>query len=86
MRVVKNFNPRAPRGARLLQQFRWVQGRVISIHAPHVGRDLAAIQHAAMIAVFQSTRPTWGATEPPGLLIPPHDISIHAPHVGRDGD
>ena len=39
-------------------------GRVarISIHAPRVGRDLAASELPPSIVVFQSTRPVWGAT------------------------
>ena len=34
----------------------------ISIHAPRVGRDVTIIPLTGIIALFQSTRPVWGAT------------------------
>ena len=34
----------------------------ISIHAPHAGRDIAAVVSSAYAALFQSTRPMRGAT------------------------
>ena len=37
-------------------------GERVSIHAPRVGRDQIASSNAAFQAVFQSTRPAWGAT------------------------
>ena len=37
------------------------QARIVSIHAPHVGRDSVPSAFASN-AQFQSTRPTWGAT------------------------
>ena len=60
-RTSRNFNPRAPRGAR------------------HV-----AALYPGVRAIFQSTRPSWGATRFAGALYAPRDISIHAPLVGRD--
>ena len=42
---------------------------------------VAGIEHAK---VFQSTRPTWGATPADALDLMYVAVSIHAPHVGRD--
>ena len=36
---------------------------IISIHAPHAGRDLRIIATASCRVIFQSTRPMRGATE-----------------------
>jgi len=38
------------------------EGTAISIHAPHVGRDLHRRTTRCYQRTFQSTRPTWGAT------------------------
>ena len=56
------FNPRAPCGARLEIPSPHIFNGDISIHAPRVGRDTAAIAALRDAAVFQSTRPVWGAT------------------------
>ena len=56
----------------------------ISIHAPHAGRDLAAILPTTLTVAFQSTRPMRGATHDAGRGKDPVPISIHAPHAGRD--
>ena len=58
-----HFNPRAPCGAR-----RHTGGDVrgadaISIHAPRVGRDACSPWTLHEQAIFQSTRPVWGATQ-----------------------
>src|ERR1019366_2749999 len=39
-------------------------GRIhhVSIHAPHVGRDIRFLSLSLGWSTFQSTRPTWGAT------------------------
>ena len=59
----RDFNPRAPYGARL-QGGQLFQGRVgISIHAPHTGRDSSIPVDAPPPPAFQSTRPMRGATE-----------------------
>ena len=39
-----------------------------------------------LCALFQSTRPVWGATVTFCLEVVPDDVSIHAPRVGRDID
>ena len=59
---------------------------MISIHAPHTGRDADTVTLLHRPCEFQSTRPIRGATDltvTPGTSLP---ISIHAPHTGRDFD
>ena len=56
------FNPRAPCGARLYSASGVYSQTMISIHAPRVGRDLAFDISRSSPAIFQSTRPVWGAT------------------------
>src|SRR5665647_3531490 len=68
---VSSFNPRAPRGARPRNRIRDRGTTCVSIHAPHVGRDAGTGHLCACVYKFQSTRPTWGATEPgPGDILP----------------
>ena len=59
--------------------------RLISIHAPRVGRDDVGGRQILHVFQFQSTRPVWGATF---TTLPQREskkeISIHAPRVGRD--
>ena len=58
---------------------------LISIHAPHAGRDPTYHAYTMDYPEFQSTRPMRGATR--GVQVGDHaghDISIHAPHAGRD--
>ncbi len=62
-RVLTDFNPRAPCGARLLVESFIVVLLSISIHAPRVGRDLVVQIDRAVLSLFQSTRPVWGATQ-----------------------
>ena len=57
-----NFNPRAPCGARRRKRLPQCELRVISIHAPHAGRDYYARGDIMPVAEFQSTRPMRGAT------------------------
>ena len=102
-----HFNPRAPCGARPVQQAppaarynrfqstRPMRGAtvtrvvtlvtiVISIHAPHAGRDKTAPCRWAMTLKFQSTRPMRGATKSGSPPCYTDSISIHAPHAGCD--
>ena len=58
--------------------------KVISIHAPRVGSDRAAVRASAEVWIFQSTLPVWGATPASTSGFPPRTISIHAPRVGSD--
>ena len=57
-----NFNPRAPYGARPVTQTHSPSRKMISIHAPHTGRDDLKASVQELIATFQSTRPIRGAT------------------------
>ena len=57
-----HFNPRAPRGARhAVRQILQVQS-AISIHAPLAGRDASTTIEGSINSIFQSTRPSRGAT------------------------
>ena len=58
---------------------------MISIHAPHAGRDKIHPTQKPVNVLFQSTRPMRGATFGITLAELDGDISIHAPHAGRDG-
>ena len=81
----KNFNPRAPCGARR---------RLRAVHAgPHThfnprapcGARPKIVAFYGLNDEFQSTRPVWGATIAGWFfLLNPEPISIHAPRVGRD--
>ncbi len=56
------FNPRAPRGARLLSK-NWMRClHQVSIHAPRAGRDPDLPSRTTRLPMFQSTRPARGAT------------------------
>ena len=80
----RNFNPRAPYGARrscsseqaakdsLFQSTRPIRGAT---------READALLE---FVEFQSTRPIRGATLWHDLEAERHEISIHAPHTGRD--
>ena len=60
--VILTFQSTRPmRGATDLHLRGFVQ-RVISIHAPHAGRDVFVVQPPYCICAFQSTRPMRGAT------------------------
>ena len=58
-----NFNPRSPHGERHHKDGR-TTGRLISIHAPRTGSDLAEFDLQALYQQFQSTLPARGATPP----------------------
>ena len=60
--ILDRFNPRAPRGARLLLRLTPLAILEVSIHAPRVGRDMASRKKRKLAWEFQSTRPAWGAT------------------------
>ena len=59
----RNFNPRAPYGARRYGRLVNHQRQSISIHAPHTGRDAGALLFGLVCYPFQSTRPIRGATK-----------------------
>ena len=58
--------------------------KLISIHAPRMGRDMIFTGLFSQISAFQSTRPAWGATLAFLPRISSFGISIHAPRMGRD--
>ena len=79
-----NFNPRAPYGARLFIQRLPLDG-VISIHAPHTGRDLTRRTARWWPALHFNPRAPYGARRSHRpKRCPEVRISIHAPHTGRD--
>ena len=80
----RNFNPRAPCGARRVYPHAGDRAESISIHAPLAGRDRARPYRCRWRPLFQSTRPLRGATSLSALCPPPPGISIHAPLAGRD--
>ena len=49
------------------------KGPLISIHAPHMGRDVIVCGWPLHFSIFQSTRPIWGATD----CGPPHRYQAH---------
>ena len=59
---------------------------MISIHAPHTGRDVKSVLLPEPFLPFQSTRPIRGATLVSAAYPVPWNISIHAPHTGRDSN
>ena len=79
-----HFNPRAPRGARPCILSSLHIGRIISIHAPLAGRDDISRFAGTIAPVFQSTRPSRGATTAGATSGKVQQISIHAPLAGRD--
>ena len=83
-RAEKDFNPRAPYGARRLLGLAVPLGICISIHAPHTGRDAAHRifcigNRAISIHAPHTGRDCFSAG---GRF--QSSISIHAPHTGRD--
>ena len=61
-RAFFNFNPRAPYGARPSTDKNLTGSKLISIHAPHTGRDTHRTSDIEESKKFQSTRPIRGAT------------------------
>ena len=79
----RDFNPRAPRGARQLTLIRLLPLLNFNPRAPR-GARLSVKAFCAASHLFQSTRPARGATRvlksKPAEVV----ISIHAPREGRD--
>ena len=57
-----NFNPRAPRGARLFLRYGGRHGAAISIHVPREGHDASRCSSLSTFRAFQSTCPARGTT------------------------
>ena len=79
-----DFNPRAPRGARLLLPARTDTKRRISIHAPLAGRDSRLRPCPTGSTHFNPRAPRGARPVPPGTPRVTCSISIHAPLAGRD--
>ena len=80
----KNFNPRAPCGARLSHLAPVSLERKISTHAPLAGRDVSAHQRRH-IAFISTHAPLAGRDDAPDDADPQGiKISTHAPLAGRD--
>ena len=60
--MLRDFNPRAPRGARHAKRVAMAMQHLISIHAPREGRDRRDNNRHKDEQRFQSTRPARGAT------------------------
>ena len=61
--VIRDFNPRAPRGARLQEREKAGHGHGISIHVPREGHDARMITAQSPSLPFQSTCPARGTTK-----------------------
>ena len=81
----RNFNPRAPCGARQGQPACGNCGAYFNPRAP-CGARLRRSQGGRGIEQFQSTRPVRGATMTIEQRVAVLEISIHAPRAGRDGE
>ena len=80
----RDFNPRAPCGARQGMNPIVNSDNFISTHAPLAGRDQLAGGRERDSAGFQPTRPLRGATVLPLPRPVGGEISTHAPLAGRD--
>ena len=60
---ITNFNPRTHRGVRQIHLIFPTICCGISIHAPIVGCDIMVSESQKRSARFQSTHPSWGATD-----------------------
>ena len=82
----RNFNPRAPCGARHIAAAPDHKHTQFQSTRPVWGATSCASSARSCAARFQSTRPVWGATDGSGGGCWEQRISIHAPRVGRDYD
>ena len=82
----RNFNPRAPYGARPWLKEHAAEVDDISIHAPRTGRDGGGSSGNAVDTAFQSTRPVRGATDGANERAnPSNDFNPRAPYGARRG-
>ena len=83
----RNFNPRAPCGARLAANLGTIEMLYISTHAPLAGRDRPECpQGRCRRSYFNPRAPCGARPAAPGAEPPLHHISTHAPLAGRDMD
>ena len=83
IRLERNFNPRAPCGARRGRSCVMWRRRNFNPRAP-CGARPHVVNSTVLGSGFQSTRPVWGATFKREGCVTCAMISIHAPRVGRD--
>ena len=79
-----DFNPRAPRGARLERVETSYNPINISIHAPREGRDRRNFPLSAAVTDFNPRAPRGARPVQAAARLLPVNISIHAPREGRD--
>ena len=80
------FNPRAPYGARPQAVSSETVVHLISIHAPHTGRDSSIRAGDSGPGYFNPRAPYGARHDIFQPIIIPLGISIHAPHTGRDAE
>ena len=81
----KDFNPRAPHGARHVVREKGRASARFQSTRPAWGATSYCPDCRAERRKFQSTRPAWGATIYANRDNIANRISIHAPRMGRDG-
>ena len=79
-----NFNPRAPYGARPETVKSLSTEKLISIHAPHTGRDANSWPYIVIGLNFNPRAPYGARLQLLHGVLNRDIISIHAPHTGRD--
>ena len=83
----RNFNPRPPRGGRLLSSAVVAAVNCISIHAPREGGDASGMStRRRRSGHFNPRPPRGGRRRSRHHYDHPHGISIHAPREGGDPD
>ena len=82
----KNFNPRAPCGARPAQRGHMRRAEAISTHAPLAGRDTSIIYHPHPKCHISTHAPLAGRDDSTVAACNYAGISTHAPLAGRDPD
>ena len=80
----RNFNPRAPCGARLYGEFSLALVVCISTHAPLAGRDDLDFDCNGYLLDFNPRAPCGARPEAPEATSESTEISTHAPLAGRD--
>ena len=80
----RNFNPRAPCGARLGGLLILVLVQIISTHAPLAGRDQGHYLLCVIMSDFNPRAPCGARPPRNSFILRLSGISTHAPLAGRD--
>ena len=80
----QNFNPRPPRGGRLIPVLSTSVQPTISIHAPREGGDWRSSPPPTWWLYFNPRPPRGGRRDVTVTAAPVYAISIHAPREGGD--